>query len=698
MKNKLLRLGLTCTALAAAVPTYAQYCMPVSPESAFDTNLQGLELIGETTTINYLACQYPNPWDPITEPTGYGAIGPEDQTAQVADLIAGSAYSIDVEWGSCGGNYDYAGTVWIDFNGNELFEASEVIGEYQSPFGGGYFDETYNFVVPANALNGTHRMRVIEQEGGVLPLDPCGYFYYGSLTDFSITITGGTDCAGVSDILISSIGTDSVSLSWTAGGTEMEWEIEYGLAGFTPGTGTSVLSTDLTETINGLTENTEYDFYIAAICGPADTSSALWAPALTNCQTVTGMGMCESFESDSETIGCWRAVNANEDEDYEWTIQGDLQPHSGMYSAMMYTDYNGGNNDDWLISPRMTLTGNEVLNFWYSVYSEWEPNTFEVLLSTTGSNPSDFTNVLMAPDDYGNYEWADTTVDLSAYTGDVYIAFHIPTAGLDGWYLFIDDVCVDVCVPPAGTDGQMDVCRTDMTVDLNSVVTQGMETGTWEFELNQNLIQDSIMDYSSLVSGTYEVQYVVLGGCTNDTTVASITIFDAPNAGIDGVIDVCMSQPFDLLSGLDGTIDLNGTWYNPSGNAMTSSYTNSGSLPGPFNYTYVVSNGVCPDETANVTVLVDGTCNFLGVEEQILESVSVYPNPTTGMFSISAADSDNDYTYDVLDFSGRQVIGKSGKLSSAQETNVDLSDCQAGVYLVRISNGEHSKMIRLVLN
>src|SRR5690606_39209970 len=123
------------------------------------------------------------------------------------------------------------------------------------------------------------------------------------------------------------------------------------------------------------------------------------------------------------------------EDDYYWEVDGDLQPHDGLASATMYTDGNGGNNDDWLISPNLSLTGNEVLHFWYSVFSEWEPNTFEVLLSTTGSNPADFTEVLMTSADYYNYEWADTTVDLSAYTGDVYIAFRVPPMSQDGWYL-----------------------------------------------------------------------------------------------------------------------------------------------------------------------------------------------------------------------------------------------------------------------
>lgn len=695
MKNKLLLLGLACSGLSA-VTAFGQYCESGGPYYEFDTNLQGLELIGETSTVTYVPCAYPNPYDDITEPTGYGLAGFEDQTAQLADLIAGNTYSIDVAWGSCQGNYTYSGAVWIDFNGNEIYENFEVVASYASPNGGGYYSNTFTFTVPENASNGTFRMRAIAQEQGVLPLNPCATFDYGSLTDFSISITGGSDCPVADAFIVDATGSDSLTVSWAQGGSELEWMVEYGAAGFMPGTGTSVISTDLTETFNGLSESTDYDVYVYAICGVGDTSSYIGGTIITDCLPINGLGTCESFESDSPSLGCWRTINANNDND-EWILDYDLQTHSGLASATIYTDGNSGDNDDWLISPNLTLTGNEVLHFYYSVFSEWEPNTFEILVSTTGNNPADFTDVLMAADDFDNWEWEDMTLDLSAYTGDVYIAFHVPPFSQDGWYLFIDDVCIDVCVPPAGTDGDMNVCRDDQTVDLNTVITAGMPNGTWEFPLNQNLIDVSEMDYSSLATGSYDVNYVVPGGCVNDTTVATITIYDAPNSGIGGIINLCANQPYDLLSGLSGTVDVNGTWYNTSGAPMASSYTNSGSLGGVFNFTYVVSNGVCPDETANVSVVVDASCNFLGVEEAELEALTVYPNPTTGKAYISAVAVGDGYTYQVIDFSGRELTAKGGKLSNAGETELDLNDCQAGVYFIRITGAESTKTIRLVV-
>ena len=52
-------------------------------------------------------------------------------------------------------------------------------------------------------------------------------------------------------------------------------EIEYGVSGFTQGTGTSLVVAANPYTLTGLSSATSYDVYIRAICAAGDTSSAL---------------------------------------------------------------------------------------------------------------------------------------------------------------------------------------------------------------------------------------------------------------------------------------------------------------------------------------------------------------------------------------------------------------------------------------
>lgn len=59
----------------------------------------------------------------------------------------------------------------------------------------------------------------------------------------------------------------SAEVQWTAQGNETSWIVEYGPAGFTPGTGTTITTSSNPYLIEGLTENTQYQFYVTASCG-----------------------------------------------------------------------------------------------------------------------------------------------------------------------------------------------------------------------------------------------------------------------------------------------------------------------------------------------------------------------------------------------------------------------------------------------
>ena len=65
-------------------------------------------------------------------------------------------------------------------------------------------------------------------------------------------------------------------ISWTATGSETDWNIEYGPQGFTPGSGIMGTATGTPEfTAGSLTADTYYDFYVQADCGGGDAAGPL---------------------------------------------------------------------------------------------------------------------------------------------------------------------------------------------------------------------------------------------------------------------------------------------------------------------------------------------------------------------------------------------------------------------------------------
>jgi hypothetical protein len=82
----------------------------------------------------------------------------------------------------------------------------------------------------------------------------------------------------------------------------------------------------------------------------------------------------------------------------------------------------------------------------------------------------------------------------------------------------------------------------------------------------------------------------------------------------------------------------------------------------------------------------------LSINENTLDGVSVYPNPSKGMITIS---NDNNTTNTIAIYN---VLGKEVFTSTANKsTSVDLSTNGSGVYLVKVSNANGSTVERVVI-
>lgn len=84
-------------------------------------------------------------------------------------------------------------------------------------------------------------------------------------------------------------------------------------------------------------------------------------------------------------------------------------------------------------------------------------------------------------------------------------------------------------------------------------------------------------------------------------------------------------------------------------------------------------------------------------ETETYEDVDVYPNPNNGMFIIIMQDcvKQEAACYELFDVNGMMLL--SGKLHE-DETEVDVGTVPAGVYLLRIKNGENVISKVIVIN
>lgn len=312
-------------------------------------------------------------------------------------------------------------------------------------------------------------------------------------------------CPSSTDLVYTALSSDSIQIAWSPGALAVNHGVEYGPTGFTPGTGTFISTTDTFAVAKPLAADTEYDFYVYDTCS-SGSSVALGPETFRTACLPVAIPFTETFNSNSTTQNCWMVLDANNDND-EWDLDYAFNPHSGDQSAVLYTDYNGGNNNDWLISPGLTLTADEELIYYYRVQSSFEPNDFQVLLSQTGVAPADFTDTILPLASYSNTTYVEQKIDLSAYSGTCYIAWHVPSGGLDGWRLYIDSVVVQ-SLPPCPDPTQL----TATNIQPNQADLGWTQTGgtAWNIEWGpQGFIQ---------ASGTGNI----INGVTNPYTLTSL--------------------------------------------------------------------------------------------------------------------------------------------------------------------------------
>jgi hypothetical protein len=285
------------------------------------------------------------------------------------------------------------------------------------------------------------------------------YSYYvrsncggGDFSSWSSATFSTTSCSVPTAVTSSAITTTTATVSWTAPATGSlagyEYEIRTSGAAGSGATGLVITGTTTAPTVSasltGLTASSSYSVYFRTNCYSGFNSS--WTSAVTFatlCNPISTFPYSENFDGVTTPAlpNCWSVLDVNADGDKWITYTGYSQ--SGNNSVGLYTDYNAGANNDFLISPQFNLSGIKRLKYSVRARSSGEPNDYRVLLSTTGSSASDFSTVLLPLTSVSSTSYSQVIIDLSMYSGNVYIAFNVPSGGLDGYYIYIDDVIIE---------------------------------------------------------------------------------------------------------------------------------------------------------------------------------------------------------------------------------------------------------------
>ena len=154
-------------------PAPTGYCIPTSTNGTTEGDFVNSVQLGSINNTNS---------------GGMGVPPYDDNTAQSTMLLRNAEYTITIQSGEYSPN---AVAAWIDYNGDQVFQSNEKLGEFQTS--GSMQSQGIPFTVPMSADLGNTRLRVRSvyiNTGEPSPADPCFNYAWGETEDYTVLIDG----------------------------------------------------------------------------------------------------------------------------------------------------------------------------------------------------------------------------------------------------------------------------------------------------------------------------------------------------------------------------------------------------------------------------------------------------------------------------------------------------------------------------
>lgn len=416
------------------------------------------------------------------------------------------------------------GNLYVQINDGSGWNTLDTLAGQQQTAGS---DSFLLRVVPLTGYTGVVSIKFLGQRGN-------GFTSDMSIDEVSVVTNGNPNCPSPTALMDSTYCT-SADISWVSGSGSSY--VEYGPAGFMPGSGTMIANASSPVTLSNLMLNTSYDYYVYDLCnGGADTSFASQGSFMTTNGPVAAF----TYQVNQGTV-TFDASGSAGTNSWGWDF-GDGNNGTGMMTSNTYltngsytvtlvvTDSTCGITDTLtqvvMITnvatcpqPSGLSTGNVecdsvVVNF-NSVSgaslieygpSGFTPGTGTVMAATSpaiinGLNPG-------TAYDYYVADVCSATSDTSGFAGPV--AFSTPTAPLPT--LDVNFVVSSVTL-------------TEATVDFDASGSTNGSTYTWDFG-NATGANGPMPTATYQQNGTYFVLLTVANGCGSVDSVIEVTITD----------------------------------------------------------------------------------------------------------------------------------------------------------------------------
>ncbi len=546
-------------------------------------------------------------------------------------------------------------------------------------------------------------------------------------------------CPSPTGLTLDSIAQITAKLSWITGGAS-NWDVEYGIQGFIPGSGIFMSNVSSPYTLSGLTPGTDYDFYVRDSCGTNNLSTWVGPQNFRtlSCPSPTGL----TLDSIAQTTAklSWITGGAS-NWDVEYGIQGFI-PGSGIFMSNVSSPYTlsgltPGTDYDFYVRDSC---GTNNLSTWAGPY------TFTTLPlpcpSPSSLGASNITQTsatfLWMPGGIFTSNW-DLEYGLSGFTlgSGTRISTTIPfytlsglTPGM-GYDFYVRDSCgvghvsswagpdtfttlsATLPCPAPSSLGASNITQTSATL---SWVTGGasnwdLEYGLSGFTLGQGARIHTTSPFytvSGLTSGQ-PYQFYVRDSCgTNNLSTwvgpqnfRTLSCLAPSSLGASNITQTTAtiswatggSSNWNMGYGVQGSGFVGATFvYN-----IPNPYTLSGLKPGTLYDVYVqdscnvgnVSNWAGPLSIKTI----------IGIDELLERSFRIYPNPSEGVFKLEFSSSlGEDMEIRITNMMGQIVLeDEIESFSGSYRKKLEMGAYRSGVYLLQLITERTTVNRRIIL-
>ncbi len=457
--------------------------------------------------------------------------------------------------------------------------------------------------------------------------------------------------------------------------------------------------------------------------------------SVTQAGTSGGSGAVSTFTYDFEACTAWTVDQFSPCTTYDgdgsatYTIQGSTfenQGYTGAYIAFengiasSFAAHGGTKfgccmaattppNNDWFITPAISISNGTTFSFWArSANNSYGLEQFKVAISTNNTTFSTYIAGSSSSSVSAPVEWTQYTYDLSQYAGQtMYIA--IMCVSNDVFAFFIDDIEVSTSSTPSY----------NLTVSPSSLsYTAAGESKTVNVTSNTSWTATSSASWLTVspASGSNNGAITAVAAANTSTSqrTATITIsgsgitrtVNVTQAGASYNLTVSPSSLSYTAAGESKTVNVtsNTSWTATSSASWLTVSPASGSNNGAIT-AVAAANTSTSQRTATITVSGSGITRTVNVtqagattaiDEEVTEGISVYPNPTSGMFTVGLGTIEGKAIC--------QIVNTNGSIIETREVNADSNseivfDCNvnSGVYFVRIISGDNIWTKRVVI-